>query len=124
MGNKLFGVDISGLINKNIGPGVNDCLLVKVTAGSRTSGSLAAGVQPTSKNYTAKGFIDKLDKTRQAATLVEDGDVLIALIGDSIASNKTPVPGDRIKILNNTYNVIQVDTDPAQAVYNCVSRSN
>ncbi len=124
MGNKLFGVDISGLINKNIGPGVNSATLIKVAAGTRTAGSLTSGVQPTTKSYNCKGFIDSLDKNRMEETLVQDGDVLVNLIGDSIASSQVPTPGDRITILSNTYNIVAVDPDPAKALYQCVCRSN
>lgn len=125
MGNPLFGVDISGLINSNIGPGVNDAILISVTPGSRTGGQLTGGTNPTSVSTPCKGFLDVLNRNRLVGTLVADGDVVIALIGDSISGGSiAPEPGDQITILSKTYEVITVDTDPAKAVYNCVSRSN
>lgn len=123
MGNPLFGVDISGLINKNIGPGVNDAVLTKVIAGSRTGGQLTGGTNPTPTDYACKGFVDMLDKNRLPGTLVEQADSLIQIIGDSIASSQVPRPGDRITILGNTYNILSADTDPAQAVYPCICKS-
>ena len=124
MGNPLFGVDISKLILNNLGPGVNDATLIKVTIGTRTPGQLAGGTQPTTDNYACKGFIDVLDRNRVDVTLTEEADSLIALIGDSIdGGSVVPTPGDRVTILGTTYNIIQVETDPAQAVYNCTSRS-
>ena len=124
MGNPLFGIDISGLIHKNISPGVNSAVLTKVTKGTRTAGQVTGGTQPTSANYACKGFVDVLDKNRLEGSLVEDTDVLVAIIGDSIASNKVPVAGDRVTILSVEYNIIQVTTDPAKAVYNCIGRAN
>lgn len=124
MGNKLFGVDISGLINKNIGPGVLDATLIKVSPGTRTPGNLTGGTQPTTASYSCKGFTDTLDKNRLDPSLVEDGDVLVVLIGDSIASSQVPNPGDRVTISGITYNIVQVTSDPALAVYNCVGRAN
>jgi len=124
MGNPLFGVDISKLIKDNIGPGVNDATLIKVTGGSRTGGQLTGGTNPTTASHACKGFIDILDRNRVDATLTEEADTLIALLGDTINGGSTvPTPGDRITILGTTYNVIQVLVDPAQAVYNCISRS-
>jgi hypothetical protein len=125
MGNPLFGVDISGLINSNIGPGVNDATLISKTPGTRTGGQLTGGTNPTSVSTACKGFIDILDRNRLPGSLVADGDVVIALIGDSISGGAVvPAVGDQITILSKTYEVIQVETDPAQAVYNCTSRSN
>lgn len=123
MGNKLFGVDISGIINKEIGPGVNDATLIKVTPGTRTPGNLTGGTNPTTTNHACKGFLDKLRKSHIENTLVEEGDQMIALVGDSIAGGAVPTPGDRITIRSNTYNIIVVDVDPADALYECVSRS-
>ncbi len=124
MGNPLFGVDISGLIRDNIGPGVNDATLIKVSAGSRTGGQLTGGTNPTTVSHACKGFLDVLNRNRVDASLTEERDVLVALIGDTIDGGDTvPEPGDRIIILGTTYNVVIVNVDPAQAVYNCQSRS-
>lgn len=124
MGNPLFGVDISGIINENIGPGVNDATLTKVSVGTRTPGSLTSGTNPTTTDHACKGFLDKLQRKHIENTLVEDADVLIGLVGDSIAGGQVPTPGDRITIRGTTYNIIVVDVDPADALYECVSRSN
>tara|TARA_R110002167_G_scaffold93122_2_gene249814 strand:+ start:13520 stop:13894 length:375 start_codon:yes stop_codon:yes gene_type:complete len=124
MGNPLFGVDISGLINANIGPGVNDATLTKVTGGTRTGGQLTGGTNPTTATYACKGFVDVLDKNRLEGTLAADTDVLVALIGDSIAGGQVPTAGDRVTIMGTEYNIIQVTVDPALAVYNCTARAN
>ena len=124
MGTPLFGVDISGLIKKHLAPGLVDATLVKVTPGTRTPGSLTGGTQPTTVSHPCKGFIDVLNRNRVDATLTEEGDVLIVLIGDTIDGGDTvPAPGDRISILGTTYGIVIVNTDPAKAVYSCQSRS-
>ena len=121
MGNPLFGVDISGLINTHIGPGVNDATLIAVTPGTRTVGQLTGGTNPTTTSYACKGFIDELDKTRLEATLVDIADALVQLVGDSIGA--VPAQGDRITILGTTYNILSVMTDPAQAMYACICKT-
>lgn len=124
MGNKLFGVDISKLIKDNIGPGVNDATLIKVTPGTRTPGQLTGGTQPTTVTHACRGFLDVLTRNRVDDTLTEEGDVLIALLGDTIDGGAVvPAPGDRVTILGTTYNIVIVNVDPAQAVYSCQSRS-
>jgi len=123
MGNKLFGVDISGLINKNISPGVNDATLIKPTAGVRTPGQLTGGTNPTTANYAAKGFIDTLDKTRLEASLVDVADALVQLVGDSIAGGQVPRQGDYITILGTTFNILSVEVDPALALYSCTCKT-
>lgn len=124
MGNPLFGVDISGLINSNIGPGVNDATLTKVSSGTRTGGQLTGGTNPTTTTHACKGFVDVLSKNRIEGSLAADTDSLVALIGDSIADGAVPTAGDRVTILSVEYNIIQVEVDPALAVYNCIGRAN
>jgi len=124
MGNPLFGVDISGIINANIGPGVNDATLTKVSGGTRTVGQLTGGTNPTPVGYACKGFVDSLSRNQLEGSLVRDTDVLVALIGDSIAGGQVPSVGDRVTILAAEYNIIEVTVDPALAVYNCIGRAN
>lgn len=123
MGNKLFGTDISGLVAKNIGPGVNAATLHVVTPGTRSTTDPTAGTAPTTVNVACKGFLDKLRQSHYQNTLVKVGDQLVVLVGDTISGGTVvPKAGDKVTILGGTYEVIHVDTDPAKAVYECVSR--
>ena len=123
MGNKLFGIDIAGLVHKNVSPGVNSCTLIKVTKGTRTPGQVTGGTQPTTKNHAAKGFIDQLRRSHLENSIVQQGDQLIAIVGDSISGGAVPKPGDKVLIRDNTYNIVVVNVDPADALYECVGRS-
>ena len=124
MGNPLFGVNISGLINSNIGPGVNSATLTKTTKGTRTTGSLTGGTQPTSTDHACRGFVDVLNKNRLEGSIVQDTDSMVAIIGDSIAGGVVPTAGDRVTIMGKEYNIVEVTVDPALAVYNCIGRAN
>lgn len=95
-----------------------------MTPGTRDSSDITGGTQPTETEYACSGFIDTLNRNRITSTLVQEGDVLINLVGDSIADGQVPEPGDKITIRGTTYNVIMVNVDPADALYSCVSRSN
>ncbi len=122
MGNPLFGVDISGLIRDNIGPGVLPATLTKFTAGTRTGGQLTGGTNPTSVDYPCRGFIDRQANRDINGTLVSDGRVVIVLIGDTINGGlpaSAPSTTDRITIEGKTYVIQVIDRDPAAATYTC-----
>ncbi len=124
MGNPFFGIDISGLINTHIGPGVNDATLTKPAAGTRTGGQLTGGTNPTETDYACKAFADPIDRNRIPTTLVEEADTLINIIGDSVASSQVPEVGDKVTILGKEYEILSLEVDPALAVYACVGKAN
>jgi len=124
MGNPLFGVDISGLINANVGPGVNDATLTKVSPGTRTPGQLTGGTNPTSTSYDCKAFVDPIDRSRIDGTLVKDGDALVQIVGDSVAAGQVPAVGDTVTILSRTYEIVAIEVDPALALYSCQGRTS
>jgi hypothetical protein len=122
MGNNLFGADISKLIKDNIGPGVLDATLVKLTPGTRTAGQLSGGTNPTSTSYACKGFIDSQNRKDIAGTLVEAGDVIIVLLGDTISSGAVaPDQSDKITIESATHVIKAIDRDPDAATYTCLA---
>lgn len=123
IGNKLFGVDISGLINANIGPGVNDAVLIKVNEGTRTAGNLSAGRSTSETRHPCKGFVDPIRTNQIDGTLVRSTDTNVNLVGDSIAGLAVPQANDRVLILGKEYEIIAVQVDPALALYQCVGRS-
>ena len=124
MGIRLAGIDVSGIINTEIGQKVltdaaHDAILIVVTPGTRT-GNLTGGTNPTEVSNTCKGFIDQQDRKSIKGTLVEDGDVIIQLIGDSISA--VPKAQDKITIESATYRIKNLDRDPAAAMYTCLCK--
>lgn len=124
MGNKLFGVNISGLIKQFVGPGVLSATLVKVASGTRTPGALSGGTNPTVTNYPCRGFIDSQRVAFANGTTVKAGNKVVVLIGDTIddGSGVAPAPGDRIIVEGTTYVIPEggtIDRDPAAATYAC-----
>lgn len=124
MGIKLAGVDVSGIIKKEIGDKmltdpVHDVVLTSIVAGTRT-GNLTGGTNPTETSHTCKGFIDSQNRKSIGGTLVEDGDIVVVLIGDSISPAVVPKGQDKITIEGSTYRIKGLDRDPAAATYTCV----
>lgn len=126
MGNPLFGVNISGLIKDNIGPGVLSATLTKFTSGTRTAGQLTGGTNPTSVAYPCRGFIDKQVNRDREGTLISDGTVKIVLIGDTIDNGNSaaaPTTNDQVTLEGKVY-VIRgpIDRDPAAATYSFLAK--
>lgn len=127
MGIKLAGIDVSGIVKKEIGDKVltadeHDAVLKHFTVGTRT-GNLTGGTNPTSTNHTCKGFIATKRLKSFKGTLVANGHVFIVLIGDSIAPAVVPVVEDQITIESKTYWIKVLDRDPAAATYTCMCRA-
>lgn len=118
----LFGVDIAGIIGKELGPNLLAVTLIKYTTGTRTTGNLTGGVQPTSTSYTARGFIaDYLDREIDGSLIVT-GDRKVGILGATVLSDAVPAPGDKVTVESVTYNIVRVKRDPAAAYYNCQVR--
>lgn len=128
MGIKLNGIDVSGIVAKEIGGKVltdsaHNAILHKVTHAARTPGSLTAGTNPTEADKTCKGFIDSKGREKIAGTLVEDGDVVVVLIGDTIQDGAVPTTTDRVTIEGTKYRIKNLDRDPAAATYTLLCTS-
>jgi hypothetical protein len=119
MGNKLFGVNISKLVHKNMSKGLLAATLTKKSSGERTSGSLTSGKAKTDSTHECKGFVDTYsDRELQDAKNIQASDRKILIIGDSITPAAVPEKGDEITILGRTYRIVgPVMSDPAAATY-------
>ena len=128
MGIKLVGVDVSGIVKKEIGGKVltdpeHSITLTHYTPGTRGA-DLTAGTNPTSTTHTCKGFIDTQNRRSFKGTLVEGRDVFIILIGDSISPAVVPVVEDTITAEGVVHRIKDLDRDPAAATYTCRCRVN
>lgn len=122
-GNKLFGVDIAGLINQEVGPGVLDLTLIKVTPGTRTGGQLTGGTNPTTASTAGKGFIDDYQDRQIDETVIRRGDRRVLIVGNSLSGGSViPAAGDQVTIEGATYEIVNVARDPAAATYTCQVR--
>jgi len=123
MGIKLAGIDVSGIVKTELGDKVLTDAAHVVTfhervAGTRTPSNLGGGTNPTYTPHTCKGFIDSKNITKVKDTLVEDGDQIVVLLGDTINDGNT-VPGtdDQVTAEGTRFAIKAVDRDPAAATY-------
>jgi len=118
MSQPLFGVDIAGIIDAAISPGLLAATLTKVTAGTRTPGQLTGGTNPTTVNYSCRGMIDSKNRRNRDGELIRDGMERILLIGNSISGGAVaPEIGDRVTIEGRSFRVEVLDRDPAGATF-------
>lgn len=122
MGNILFGVNISGILNDQVGSGSLDAKLIVVTAGDRDPANPTAGVNPTEQSFNCKALVEDYDTTAFAETNVQKGDRLALIFGDSIVGGAVPQINDKFTIEGKTYFIKWVDRDAAAAVYECQIR--
>lgn len=121
-GIKLHGIDVAGIIGKEIGvntltDAAHACTLVKVTPGTRTTGQLTGGTNPTTSNHACRAFIDRQARGNRPASLVNATDVVIQVIGETIEGGVIPTVNDRIIAEGTTWYIRGVDRDPCEAVY-------
>lgn len=126
MGNGLFenyGVDIAGLVNEHLSPGLLPATLKKwggQTGGTRPPGELT---KPPSRNpdstHSARGMISDFDPREFAESqLLEAGDRKVLLVAESIQPPAEPGSGDTVEIEGGTYRVARVlKRDPAGATF-------
>jgi hypothetical protein len=116
----FFGVDIAKLIADGVAAagGVDDITLRKVTAGTRTPGSLTSGTNPTTVDYEGKGFQSSKGDTRLGDTLIQDEERVLVLLGHTF--DASPEVNDEVVYQGTALTIRLVDRDPASATWTVV----
>ena len=96
--------------------------LTVVTVGTRTPGAVSGGANSTTTDVTCRGLVRTWKRTFLGATVVQVGDRVVMLFGSTLGSS-VPKVGDRITIESVTGRVIDIERDPASAVYACLTRA-
>lgn len=116
----LFGLDIAGIVRDaiNSAGGVLDGTLRKVTAGTRTTGDLTSGTNPTSTDYAIQGFVDLETDRRLTDSLAVVGGQKVTVLGASLPAGVEPESGDKVVFEGTEFHVNRVlSRDPAAATY-------
>jgi len=121
---KLFGLDIDKLVFDGVksAGGLPSVTFTKVVQGARTAGASLSGPTETTTTHTGQGFFESLRKTTFDETVVEKGDKVVAILGASITPTAEPAPDDEVTIEGETLRIVAVETDPAKALWLCLSR--
>jgi hypothetical protein len=120
---KLFGIDIAGIVAKEIGPGLVAATIHRQTWGDRDSADLGAGLSITEDDITCKGVLTFYDIKEIDGTLVEENDRLVIIIVGTMSEEVEPHPTWGITIEDRRYTVISVRRDPAAATYSLQVRA-
>lgn len=119
----LFGIDIAQQLANAMGPGLLPGTLVKITHGNRVDGSLTAGRAATTASYTYKGILDDYTDRQREDSLIQLGDRKALILTKTLSDiSIEPVPGDQITMSGDTYRIIKVTRDPADATFECQVR--
>lgn len=95
--------------------------LVVVTPGIRTVGRTGGGTNPTEVDVSCRGFVKQWKRQQLNATIVQVGDRVASLFGASL-KGKVPKVGDKVTIEGITSRIIDIERDPAGALYHCLAR--
>ena len=125
MGNRLFGVDIAGIVAAKIGPGVLAATITRrASTGARQAGNLTGGlVKAGPQSWLCRGFWEDFTGTPPGIEL-ELNDRKAVLIGNTIPRDALPLQkNDEITIEGLTLFVVkQLSRDPAAAVFTLLCR--
>lgn len=125
-----MATQLAKLIAKNLGKqkllGFGPLVLVRITAGTRTPDSQAAGTNPTTTSYPCKGRLGSQRSTVvKGGTLASVSTLTISILGATLPDGVEPLAGDRITRLGVSYQIVPdgaVNRDGLGAVYDCAVR--
>ena len=122
---KLFGIDIAGLVAKNVGPGLLPTQVqFIVTTEVDTSNPLSSTKTSLGNPLSGRGVIVEYDDVEINGSTILQGDRKIVLIVGTFPANM-PIPfeGCAITIEGSTHIILsKVSRDPAAATYTCQVR--
>lgn len=124
MGNKLFGVNISGIVKNAIAPGLLAVVITRDTYGARDDNNLTGGQAKTGATVKGiRGIWEDLPRSPPPGVEFEQNDRIALLIGDTIPAGGLPRKNDTITIEGLSLYMVQLlNRDPAAASYRYLCR--
>ncbi len=118
---KLFGTNIAAEIGKATKGQLRVVTLTKRTAGTRTPGQLTGGTNPTTTAYTCDGVVEEYTDQERSDAAIAEGAKKVLIIAASLPSGVKPATPDTVAVGGDTFEVLKVTTDPAEAAWVCQS---
>ena len=120
---QLFGVDIAQILNDAISSGLLDLTVIELVDSVLDPSDPTAAPTRTPINHIGKGILSDFSDFHREDTTILDGDRKITIIANSLVPFIKPIPGFRITISGQTYDIVgPVETDPAEATFVCQVR--
>jgi len=128
-----MGVNIPKLLLKSLKSqastvGLKAATLTRPTPGTRTPGALSGGTNPTTTTYVCQAMIEVLTIGDMPATLVQENDRKIGILGASLPSGIIPRVQDQITLadvdgVSKTFRLVApVSGDGVGALYEFQAR--
>lgn len=121
----LFGIDIAGIVAREIGPGVLPAtLILPAPLGARDEDDLLSGpTRGASTRLSCRGFKQNYNPREIDGSLIKSEDIRILLIAGTIEGGSEPVDNCSVEIEGTLYNIPRVeDRDPAGATFTLQAR--
>lgn len=117
----LFGLDIATIVHDAFKGQLVEATLKSVAEGTRTAGNLAAGRALTFTDHVTEGILSDYTDFQVDGTRIRRGDRKVLLLAKPLLA-VVPKTEDQIVIEGATFNVINIERDPAAATYECQVR--
>lgn len=117
MANSLFGLDIASIVDSSIASagGVLPGTLLRSVPGSRATGNLSGGNNPTTESYAFRGFAETTGSRRSGSTTASVMST-VSILGASVPV--VPAVNDEAQLEGKTWTLLElVERDPAGALY-------
>lgn len=114
---------LESAIKKTVGRAFKKIFLDATLTRTETTGGGNPWDPPSSTEvaYSCRGIHEEYAEKFRLEGLVEQGDRKVMILADSLSVE--PKAGDKITIRGETFNVIDVATDPAKATWTCRARA-
>lgn len=71
-------------------------------------------------DYECRGYVDTFDDSYRAGGLVQQGDLKVVIVANTLSI--TPTLADTVTVRGETYNIVNVSSDPALALWEVQAR--
>lgn len=120
----LFGVDIAGILNAELGPNLLPATLHVREPSTRNALDLSAGNTPSPTDYPCRGFTELKASSRWSDGTVRVGGRIVSILGASLPAGIEPKTDHGVTIEGVVYRIVgEVTRDPAGAMFVCTVSS-
>lgn len=123
-----FGVDLPGILKDALADALLPGILTRTINAIPSPATLTGPPNASYTSHTFRGFVDEwpgsfpMNYSFEPRTTVQRGDVVVTILQKTIRPFVRPKAGDAVKIEGDTYTIVSVGRDPANAMYKLQAR--